>query len=90
MNSYRLVLLLKSDLKKEAKDKLYTEIKKWLGDVKDEKVELLGEKKLAYTIKHAKKGEYVVLNFESGKVDNELNKKLLIRDEILRHLLIRN
>lgn len=90
MKSYKLVLLLKSDLKKDGKDKLYDEIKKWLGDVKDEKIESLGEKKLAYPIKHAKKGEYVAFNFESEKVNDELNKKLLIRDEILRHLLIRN
>ncbi|HVZ12653.1 MAG TPA: 30S ribosomal protein S6 [Patescibacteria group bacterium] len=90
MKGYRLVLLLKSDLKKEAKDKLYDEIKKWLGDVKSDKVTSLGEKKLAYTIKHAKSGEYVVMNFESDKVTADFNKRLLIRDEILRHLLVRN
>ncbi len=90
MKSYKLVLLLKSDLKKEAKDKLYADIKTWLGDVENEKAESLGEKKLAYPVKRAKAGEYVLFNFESDKVSTDLNNRLVIRDEVLRHLLIRN
>lgn len=90
MKSYKLVLLLKSDLKKDAKDKLYTDIKTWLGDVKNDKAESMGEKKLAYQIKHAKSGEFVVFSFESDKVGTDLNNRLVIRDEVLRHLLIRN
>ena len=90
MKSYKLVLLLKSDLKKDAKDKLYADIKTWLGDVKEDKVDSLGEKKLAYQIKHAKSGEFVVFNFESEKVGPDLNNRLVIRDDVLRHLLIRN
>ncbi len=90
MKSYKLVLLLKSDLKKDAHEKLYTDIKSWLGDVEKDKAESLGEKKLAYQIKKARSGEYVVFNFESEKVGPELNNKLVLRDEVLRHLLIRN
>jgi ribosomal protein S6 len=90
MKSYKLVLLLKSDLKKDQKDKLFDEIKKWVGDVQNDKVESIGEKKLAYQIKHAKSGEYVAFNFESDNVNDDLNKRLLIRDEVLRHLLVRN
>lgn len=82
--------MLKSDLKKDAKDKLYTDVKSWLSDAANDKVEVIGEKKLAYPIKHAKSGEYVVLNFESDKVTNDLNRRLLLRDEVLRHLLIKN
>jgi len=90
MRSYKLVLLLKSDLKKDAKDKLFDEVKKWLGDIKNDKVESLGEKKLAYKVKNARSGEYVSFSFEAETVGADVNKKLLIRDEILRHLLIRN
>jgi len=88
--SYKLVLLLKSDIKKEVKDKLFEEIKKQLGDVKNDKVDSLGEKKLSYPVKRERRGEFAVMNFESEKVTPEFNKRLLIRDEILRHLLIRN
>lgn len=90
MKSYKLVLLLKSDLKKEAKDKLYADIKSWLGDVENAQAESLGEKKLAYPIKRAKSGEYVVFNFESDRVGADLNNRLVIRDEVMRYLLIRN
>ncbi len=90
MRSYKLVLLLKSDVKKDAKDKMFDEIKKWLGPIKSDKIESLGEKKLAYPVKHAKSGEYMVLNFEAESVANDVNNKLLIRDEILRHLMIKN
>ena len=83
-------MLLKSDLKKEAKDKLYADIKSWVGNVASDKVDPIGEKKLSYPIKKAKSGEYVVYNFEAENVSDDLNKRLLIRDEILRHLLIRD
>jgi len=89
MKSYKLVLLLKTDTKKDAKEKLYADIKSWLGGVKSDKVDSIGEKKLSYPIKNARQGEFVVMNFESENVTDDFNKKLLIRDEILRHLLIR-
>ena len=85
-----MVLLLKPDLKKEARDKMFVEIKKWLGEISDDKVESLGERKLAYPIKHERRGEFSVLAFTAATIDADLNKKLLIRDEILRHLLIKN
>ena len=85
-----MVLLLKPDLKKEPKDKLFDEIKKWLGAIKNDKVDSLGEKKLAYPIKRERRGEYAVMNFEAETIDTDLNKKLLIKDEVLRHLLVRN
>lgn len=90
MRSYKLVLLLKPDLKKDTRDKLFEEIKKWLGESSSFKAESLGEKKLAYPIKREPRGEYAVLAFESEKIDTDLNKRLLIKDEVLRHLLIRN
>ena len=90
MRNYQLVLLLKSDIKKEQKEKLFADVKSWAGEIKSDKVESLGERKLSYQIKHNQKGEYVVLSFESDRVSEDLNKKLLIRDEVLRHLLVRN
>jgi len=39
-----------------------------------------------YTIKREKKGEYVVLEFESEKISTDFEKRLIIQDDILRHL----
>jgi ribosomal protein S6 len=89
MRSYQLVLLLKSDLKKDQKEKLFDDVKKSLGKSKDSKINPLGERKLSFPIRRERKGEYVSLTFETDKVDEDFNKRLLIRDEILRHLLVR-
>ncbi|OGH12370.1 MAG: 30S ribosomal protein S6 [Candidatus Levybacteria bacterium RIFCSPHIGHO2_01_FULL_36_15] len=89
MRSYRLVLLLKSGLKKEQKDKLLESVKKWAGNIKDEKIQELGEKKLIYTVAKQRSGEYVVMDFNMEKVNLDLDKKIVIEDDILRHLLVR-
>lgn len=87
---YRLVLILKSELKKEAKDKLLTQVKSWGGKISNDKVTDLGEKKFAYPIKGTQKGDYVLVEFESDAVSGELEAKTRIHDDVLRHLLIRN
>lgn len=89
MRDYQLVLLLKSDLKRDLKEKLFEDVKKLLGSTKDAKVESMGERKLSYPIKRARSGEYVILNFESDKLSEDFAKRLLIKDEILRYLLVR-
>lgn len=87
---YRLVLILKSELKKEAKDKLVTQIKSWGGKISNDKVTELGEKKFAYPIKGVQKGDYVLVDFESDSVAAELEEKVRIHEDILRHLLVRD
>lgn len=87
---YRLVLVLKSELKKEAKDKLLASIKSWGGKITGDKVTELGEKKFAYSIKGAQKGDYVLMEFESESVSPELENKVRIHDDVLRHMLIRD
>lgn len=87
---YKLVLILKSDLKKEAKDKLLGNIKSWGGKVTNDKITELGEKKFAYPIKGDKKGDYVLMEFESESVSSELENKTRINDDVLRHLLVRD
>lgn len=88
MRSYKLVLLLKSDLTQEKKKKLLENIGVWAG-AKEAKTQELGEKKLAYTIKKEKKADYVALEFGSEKVAADFEKRLVIQDDILRHLMIR-
>lgn len=89
MRKYKLVLIFKSDIKKEEKEKMLTDIKKWGGKMEKEKVTELGEKKFAYPIKKQLKGDYVLLEFESDRVEAELENKVRIHNDILRHLLVR-
>lgn len=88
MRTYKLVLLLKSDLGKDKKKKLLDQIETWAG-AKETKVDELGEKKLAYTIKHERKGDYVSMSFGSEKVSTDFEKRLVIQEDILRHLMLR-
>lgn len=90
MRAYKLVLLLKSDIKKEQKEKFFDDVKKWVGKAEKEKVESLGEKRLAYPIKHERKGEYVLVSFEADRVDEDFDKKLRINEYVIRHLLVRS
>lgn len=82
-------MVLAPDLKKDQKDKLLDEIKKIMGEVSGDKLELLGEKKLSYPIKRERRGEFAVLSFEADNVAQDFNKRLGIREEVLRHLLVR-
>lgn len=88
MRSYKLIVVLKGDLSKDKKKKMLETIETWAGAL-DTKVTELGEKKLAYTIKREKKGDYVEMNFNSEKIDTGFEKRIVNQDDILRHLMIR-
>ncbi len=89
MRTYKLALLLKSDIKKDAKAKLLEDLQKTIGDVKETKINEIGEKKLAYIIKKEKKGDYLVIEFSADKINADADKRIGVKEEILRHLLIR-
>lgn len=90
MRNYRLVLLLKGDLAKEKREKTLKDVEKWAGDVKEVDVKVLGEKRLAYPIKGELRAEYVVMTFGADTVGSELNSRIRMQDDVLRHLLIRD
>lgn len=90
VRKYRLVLIFKSDLKKDAKEKLVGQIKTWSGKISNDKITELGEKKFAYPVRGNQKGDYVLFSFESPAVSTELEEKVRIHDDILRHLLVRD
>ncbi len=89
MRKYRLVLVLKSDIKKTDKEKLLKDVISWGGKIEKDQVKELGEKKFAYPINGDQKGDYVLIEFESNSVSRELEQKVTINDNVLRHLLVR-
>ena len=89
MRNYKLVVVFKSDLKKESKDKLVTDIQSWIGEVKNAKVDTLGDKKLAYPIKKNRTGDYVVVNFEANTIPTDVDNKIRMQEDVLRYLLVR-
>lgn len=88
MRSYKLIVVLKGDLTKDKKKKMLDSVETW-AKATDMKITELGEKKLTYTIKREKKGDYVEMNFNSENIETGFEKRLVNQDDILRHLMIR-
>ncbi len=90
MRVYELALILRTSLTEANRKKLLENIKNWLLDVKISKETILGEKELAYPIKREVKGIYHLLSLEAkDRIPQDLEKRILGQEDILRHLLIR-
>lgn len=93
MNNYNLTVVLDGKAtpakRREAKESLEKLISSFKGKV--EKVEELGEKELAYTIKKANSGYFLnfKLNLEAAST-KALLSKLNLDDNLLRYLLVRS
>lgn len=89
MRVYDLVLVLRPKLTEVERKKVIDSVTKILGEVKSTAREL-GKKVLSYPIKKETEGAYVMLNITSENgLKSDIDKKLLINDNILRHLLVR-
>lgn len=91
-NKYDLTIILVPSVKDEAKDKFVEKIEKvmkGLGGVVEKTMDM-GRKQLAYKIVGKSEGVYVNLQIELPPESViQLDKKLGVDKDILRHLLIR-
>lgn len=90
MRKYELVLVLKSTLSDAERKKFLENLKTWLADLKIVKENEWGQKPLSYSIKKEVSGFYIQLKLEGENLPNDLEKRLLTSDNVLRHLLLRN
>ena len=90
MRAYELILVTKSSLSEVLKKKLTQSIKSILGELKIVKENEVGLKSLAYKIKKETSGFYWDFFLEGENLPQDLDKRLLENENILRHLLIRN
>lgn len=89
MRQYELVLVMRPSLTEDKRKKLIDSVKTWLKDVKFLKEEALGQKPLAYQINRETSGYYYYLSFEGKKVSEDLEKRILAQESVVRHLLVR-
>ena len=92
MNKYEMMFIVKSTLEADAIKKTADSVKKTIESLKGKVAEFkeLGEKKLAYPIKHELNGYYFLVEMELPKeVEAELNRKASIDENILRHLIVK-
>ena len=89
---YELVYILPPDTTEQQVTELQTQVESIVSRMNGriEKTENWGRKKLAYEIGHHKEGVYVldVLN-GSGDLMKELDRRLKVFDQVIRHMIVR-
>src|ERR1700693_5545113 len=89
---YELVYILPPDTTEQAVAELHTQVEavvsKMNGQI--EKTDNWGRRRLAYEIGHHKEGVYVldVIN-GSGELMKELDRRLRVMDQVVRHMVVR-
>lgn len=92
MSKYEIMFIVKADVSEEDEKNTVKAFEKVLTDMGAKIINSkdLGQKKLAYEIKKQVRGYYHLLNVEcDSKAVKEFDRKALIDERILRHLIIK-
>ena len=92
MPKYEIMFIVKTTMEADKIKKTIDNMKSIITDGKGKIVEekTMGERKLAYPIKKELNGYYYVLKVEADKdVIKEFDRRSLIDESILRHLIIK-
>jgi len=89
---YELVYVVSPDVSDEQVGALHDQVQaivaRYQGQI--DKTENWGRRKLAYEIGHHKEGTYVLeVILGSGELMKEIDRRLKVLDEIIRHLVVR-
>lgn len=90
MANYEVMFIIDPALEDEKKDATIETVKTIIeADGEVEKVDVWGMRKLAYPIQKKNEGYYVVVEFKAGsELPKELDRRLKISDNVMRHLII--
>ena len=91
MNNYEIMFIVKATMEENKIKACAEDMKKIVTDLKGKVVSFkeMGERKLAYPIKKEITGYYYVMTIEASKdLVKEFDRKALIEESILRHLII--
>ena len=92
MSKYEIMFIVKATQESSEVAKTADAMKAIITDNKSKVLDVkeLGEKKLAYPIKKELNGYYYVLNVEAThEAISEFNRKALLDERVLRHLIIK-
>lgn len=92
MNQYELMLIAPAGWEPDAYQALRTKVEGWISEGKGELVDYkdLGERELAYEIKHAKRAYYMLWWLDGPpEIPEELKSRFAIDEDIVRHLMIK-
>lgn len=90
MINYEVMFIIDPALEDATKDATVENVQAIIAaDGEVEKVEVMGMRKLAYPIDKKEEGYYVVVEFKGNPtLPYELNRKLKISDNVIRHIII--
>jgi small subunit ribosomal protein S6 len=91
MRKYELVCIVHPDLDETAFNGIIEKVKDWIAETSGsvDKVEVWGRKRLAYTIKKQREGQYVLFNLGLEPVaTTSLEKNLRFLEPVMRYMLI--
>jgi small subunit ribosomal protein S6 len=92
MRRYELMMVLRADLPEDRQQSTLERVIRAVAaaDGQIVKVSPWGRRRLAYEIDHQREGSYHIVVFEAGpEFVQELERSLLISEEVLRHLVTR-
>ena len=92
MNKYEIMFIVKADIAEEEVANVVKSFESIITDMGGKILNSkdLGQKKLAYEIEKQVRGHYHLLNVEcESKAVKEFDRKALIDERILRHLIIK-
>jgi small subunit ribosomal protein S6 len=91
MRKYELVCIVHPDLDETAFNGIVEKVKGWIAETSGsvDKVEVWGRKRLAYTIKKQREGQYVMFNLGlEPAATAPLEKNLRFLEPVIRYMLI--
>lgn len=90
MTNYEVMFIINPTLEDEKKDATVETVQSIIAaDGEVGKVDVWGMRKLAYPIEKKEEGYYVVVEFKANPtLPYELNRKLRISDNVMRHIII--
>jgi small subunit ribosomal protein S6 len=92
MRKYELTFIIHPEVEEKEVESVVEKVRKIIGDDggKVTDVNHWGRRRLAYPIKKQLEGYYVVMRVElEPSAINELERKLSLTEEVIRHLLVR-
>lgn len=93
MNKYESVIIIRTNENKEEIKNTIEKFKKIIENFSNRKVEIedIGERRLAYEIKHNKIGHYAIFNFYANPESiKELERNYRIDDNIMKFIIVRH
>ncbi len=90
MNNYEVMFIIEAALEEDKKEAALEMVKEVISaDGEVGKVNVWGNRKLAYPINKKNEGYYAVIEFTgSADLPKELDRRLKISDSIIRHIII--